>query len=100
MRLAMTALHKSSDTPEYFYEDWEGIARVLTVKKGADQFIEKRAPNIAGLFGPNASEMDYLSEISTWRLAQSLTAESPNTPFPADSFRSLYSFVDDKTLTG
>lgn len=86
---------------EYFYEDWEGISRVLTVKKGAAQFIEKNTPNIAGLFGPSASDMDYLCETPAWRLAQSLTeTESPNIPFPADSFRSLYSFVDDKTLNG
>lgn len=84
---------------EYFYEDWEGISRVLTVKTGAVRFVERASPKISALFGPNGGELDHLSDAQVWRVARAFRGDAREGDlFPADSFRALYSFVDDAAL--
>lgn len=73
---------------EYFFDDLEGVARVLTVRKGARPFIKPVVPQVAALFG-SASDMDDLEDQPLWLVADSM---------PAESFRALYDDVPDSAL--
>lgn len=73
---------------EYFFDDLEGVARVLTVKKGAAPFIRPIVPQILALFGA-AADMDGFDEQPVWRVADQM---------PAASFRALYESVPDSAL--
>jgi 5-methylcytosine-specific restriction protein B len=73
---------------EYFFDDLEGVSRVLTVKKGATPFIKTFVPQVAVLFG-SATEIDDLDEQRVWRVSDSM---------PAGSFRALYEDIPDSAL--
>jgi hypothetical protein len=74
---------------EYFFEDWEGISRVLTVKKGAVPFVRSSEPQISALFGAHTSQLDDLVDQAVWHVAGE---------FSAESFRALYDSVPDAAL--
>jgi len=73
---------------EYFFDDLEGVARVLTVKKGAAPFVRPIVPQVSALFGA-AAEPDDFDEQPVWRVEEDM---------PAESFRALYDGVPDSAL--
>lgn len=74
---------------EYFFDDLEGVARVLTVKKGVTPFMRAIAPQVSALFGSHSIDLDDLADQAVWRVA---------TAFSAESFRALYEGVPDDAL--
>jgi 5-methylcytosine-specific restriction protein B len=74
---------------EYFFEDWEGISRVLIVKKGIVPFVRSIEPQISALFGAHASIHDDLADQAVWQVAREYSSES---------FRALYDDVPESAL--
>jgi len=73
---------------EYFFDDLEGVARVLTVKKGAAPFVRFIVPQVGALFG-SIAELDRFEEQPVWHVINDM---------PAESFRALYDGVPDSAL--
>lgn len=73
---------------EYFFDDLEGVARVLTVRKGAVPFVRAITPQVGALFGPSA-DLDDVDEQPVWQVTRDM---------PADAFRALYDGVPDSAL--
>lgn len=74
---------------EYFFDDLEGVARVLTVAKGAKPFLRAIVPEVADLFN-KAADLDGLDEQPVWHVEQAM---------PSASFRALYDGVPQSALT-
>lgn len=74
---------------EYFFDDLEGVARVLTVNKGITPFMRAIEPQVSALFGSHSADLDDLADQAVWRVA---------TAFSAESFRALYEGVPDEAL--
>jgi len=73
---------------EYFFDDLEGVARVLTVAKGARPFVRPVTPKVGALFSA-AADLDGLDEQPIWQVEQAM---------PAESFRALYEGVPPDAL--
>ncbi len=73
---------------EYFFDDLEGVARVLTVARGARPFVRSVTPDVEALFG-TAVDMDGMDGQPIWQVEKEM---------PAESFRALYEGVPPDAL--
>ncbi|GAB2587687.1 hypothetical protein GCM10027034_20130 [Ramlibacter solisilvae] len=76
---------------EHFYEDWTGIAAILSAKDGTSKFVIRAAPDIQKLFGPKSEVTENGEEIVLYRTADisSLSAQD---------FRDLYEGISEADL--
>ncbi|MFL9895961.1 McrB family protein [Paraburkholderia sp. RL17-381-BIF-C] len=74
---------------EHFFEDWTGIAQVLSVPNGVQPLVSAFKPKIASLFFSEAGQLDDFEDRPLHRVTASISAAS---------FRAIYASVPAAAL--